>query len=757
MEKLLSSLLSFSLVLTYLILPISPTQATSEAILSETIKVVSYNLTNNNHVYPQVMGSGTIISSSGLILTNHHVVTDSYDDSYEGLAICVVTDKQEKPDCLFTASIIAKNKSLDIALLQINRRDIYGDNLPAFPYLPATYDKLPENNTKISVAGFPGIGGDTITYTEGLTSGIEEKEGLKQIKTDANISPGNSGGTATDSAGNFIGMPTYIRSNYNTLGYIVPMMEIKPWLETHLLDPIQAQEFARELLDLSLQRQYETDSNEKYVSKLFPQFELEIPKPWKAGFINNNNLVLSNTINGISLYVKLNVGIMPYDADEEAIQFVLEKIEKNQHQFTNYERVKADFHGLQGYSISFDQWESKHYIFFGGKENAMFTLSYSINIDNLEDIKKEIDALLASFKWLDLPNNTAQALQEYSQTHPDISIETFDDFLINVLYDSQLQNDIIHIENPNSFEQSFKITEEHLDQEYWDLSVSEILEKEIKYLGSNILNSYDDVIIDGLKGYAFSYTFQGDDFNQERKSTEVIVLKGKKYFKFDYDDLAENYDKNLPALIKTLNSFTYDGPENADNKGVYQIPSFSLVYEDIKNHLYEDEISALASKNLISIRTKNFYPERPITRLQAMQAIMDSKIFVEEGRNSFKTDKAIKSAKRVQAYSDQEEDIYWQMLNYAKEAGFISDSANFDPNGGVHLADALAFLCRVYELPVWEPPYGEEIGWHVPYYFKGIELGVIPADTRYYDKLTRGQFAHLLYKFVRKVGERSDL
>ncbi|MFO7630973.1 MAG: trypsin-like peptidase domain-containing protein, partial [Caldilinea sp.] len=71
---------------------------------------------------------------------------------------------------------------------------------------------------RLAVIGYPGLGGATVTYTEGVVSGFldEDSDGeFEWIKTDTQVNPGNSGGLAIDGAGNFIGVPTagYSRSD----------------------------------------------------------------------------------------------------------------------------------------------------------------------------------------------------------------------------------------------------------------------------------------------------------------------------------------------------------------------------------------------------------------------------------------------------------------------------------------------------------------------------------------------------------------
>jgi hypothetical protein len=64
----------------------------------------------------------------------------------------------------------------------------------------------------VHIFGYPAAGGDRITYTQGIISGFEDQDGDgddDSFKTDAPISPGNSGGLATNDNGDQIGIPTF--------------------------------------------------------------------------------------------------------------------------------------------------------------------------------------------------------------------------------------------------------------------------------------------------------------------------------------------------------------------------------------------------------------------------------------------------------------------------------------------------------------------------------------------------------------------
>jgi S1-C subfamily serine protease len=161
-------------------------------------------------------GSGTVISPEGLILTNAHVVLPDRYFTVDALVVAFTTREDQEPEALYFAEVIQADASLDIAVIQI-LRDL-DENLidPAdlnLPYVPlGNADHLRLGDT-VTILGYPGIGGDTITLTRGEVSGFTSEEGYGDrafIKTTATIAGGNSGGLAADTDGFLIGIPTQL-------------------------------------------------------------------------------------------------------------------------------------------------------------------------------------------------------------------------------------------------------------------------------------------------------------------------------------------------------------------------------------------------------------------------------------------------------------------------------------------------------------------------------------------------------------------
>jgi S1-C subfamily serine protease len=114
----------------------------------------------------------------------------------------------------FVATGVINIPALDLAVLKITH-DLSGQEIDAselnLSFVPmGNSDDLDLGDT-INIFGYPGIGGDTITFTSGPVSGFARDpnvEGRGWIKTSATIAGGNSGGTGVNDAGELIGVPT---------------------------------------------------------------------------------------------------------------------------------------------------------------------------------------------------------------------------------------------------------------------------------------------------------------------------------------------------------------------------------------------------------------------------------------------------------------------------------------------------------------------------------------------------------------------
>lgn len=180
------------------------------------------------------VGSGTMVSPNGLILTNQHLITpagvgDKLAELEAQLAaegkdaslevdperfMVALSDGRHLPEPRYLAWVAASDPDLDLAVLRIDS-DARGGALDAaaldLPVLPLGSSDAVNLGDPVHVFGFPAIGSGSLTYTTGIVSGFlfeEEIDGTAWINTDAVTSGGNSGGGAVNAAGELIGVPT---------------------------------------------------------------------------------------------------------------------------------------------------------------------------------------------------------------------------------------------------------------------------------------------------------------------------------------------------------------------------------------------------------------------------------------------------------------------------------------------------------------------------------------------------------------------
>lgn len=197
--------------------PGSPPTLSRADLIKATIQI--YALFDiNGKLTPRYNGSGTIISPTGLILTNAHVASPASqgepDMEPDVLAIGLIDQEEKPPIFLYIAKVKAVDGYLDLAVIQITTTldgaDVNPNSLN-LPYVPVGNSDDLHVGDHINIFGYPGIGGETITFTDGNVSGFTAEESIGDrawIKTDATIAGGNSGGLAANDSGSIIGVPT---------------------------------------------------------------------------------------------------------------------------------------------------------------------------------------------------------------------------------------------------------------------------------------------------------------------------------------------------------------------------------------------------------------------------------------------------------------------------------------------------------------------------------------------------------------------
>ncbi|MFD1326510.1 DegQ family serine endoprotease [Mycoplana ramosa] len=161
------------------------------------------------------LGSGVIVGTDGIVVTNNHVI-EGADDIKVALA-----DGREYP-----SKVLLKDDRVDLAVLKIESKD-------AFETLPLGDSDAVEVGDLVLAIGNPfGVGQ---TVTSGIVSALARNQ-VKAgdfgffIQTDAAINPGNSGGGLINMKGELIGINTAIFSRgggSNGVGFAIPANLVK--------------------------------------------------------------------------------------------------------------------------------------------------------------------------------------------------------------------------------------------------------------------------------------------------------------------------------------------------------------------------------------------------------------------------------------------------------------------------------------------------------------------------------------------------
>lgn len=181
----------------------------------------------------EAAGTGIIISSNGIILTNRHVVP-------QGTTSVSVTLSNGTE--LKDVSVIGRTNpddSLDIAFLKINNAEgqklvpaAIGDSsqMQVGDEVVAIGNALGQFQNTVTSGIISGYGRNVTATadTGGVGSSTGSTENLEDLfQTDAAINEGNSGGPLVNLNGQVIGINTAIAGNAQNIGFAIPINDVK--------------------------------------------------------------------------------------------------------------------------------------------------------------------------------------------------------------------------------------------------------------------------------------------------------------------------------------------------------------------------------------------------------------------------------------------------------------------------------------------------------------------------------------------------
>jgi len=194
--------------------------ANQDAIIKATVKLVCPVSSTRAS-----QGSGTVISSTGLILTNKHVI-----DGTTGCWVGFIDDYNDEPyfGDRQIADIYKVSDSADVAILKL--RNPSNKTITSVNISQSNNSNIQLGET-LTTYGYPAKFGTKITFTSGDFSGVDGD----YLKTTAIIEHGNSGGGAYLKNGLFIGIPTaVVKGSLNSMGYLLSVNKVNSWLNNSI-------------------------------------------------------------------------------------------------------------------------------------------------------------------------------------------------------------------------------------------------------------------------------------------------------------------------------------------------------------------------------------------------------------------------------------------------------------------------------------------------------------------------------------------
>ena len=173
-------------------------------------------------------GSGVIISSSGYVLTNNHVIENN--ENLEAI-LSYKYELDGYQEYVHSIEIIKQDKVKDLALIKINN--------PRTSLRPIKISrKVPAIGSQVHAIGHPDL--EVWTYTTGYISQIREEyewsyadkyEHIANVyQTQTPIAEGNSGGPLLNNHGNLVGINTFGASENDFHNFSVKVDEIIKFL-----------------------------------------------------------------------------------------------------------------------------------------------------------------------------------------------------------------------------------------------------------------------------------------------------------------------------------------------------------------------------------------------------------------------------------------------------------------------------------------------------------------------------------------------
>lgn len=203
---------------------IDAVEKVSPSVVSIVVKTFDFSFFSGVSETESGIGTGFIVDSNGLIVTNSHVV-----DNPEGEYSVVLKDGTN-----YDVQKIHLDQVTDLAILEITARDLpvvdFGDSdvLKAGQMAIAIGNALGRFQNTVTVGVVSGVGREIVA-----SGGFGGPQAVYEnaIQTDAALNPGNSGGPLLNSSGQVIGVSVATSIGADNVSFAIPVNILKPILD----------------------------------------------------------------------------------------------------------------------------------------------------------------------------------------------------------------------------------------------------------------------------------------------------------------------------------------------------------------------------------------------------------------------------------------------------------------------------------------------------------------------------------------------
>lgn len=309
----------------------------------------------------QVVGSGFFIDDEGHLITNYHVIAEA-----ASIVIQIPGLGKEQLD----VTIIGVCPERDIALLKLSNDAIHKvkTQLKKIDFLIIGDSDNIKRNEEIYTLGYP-LGQDSLKITQGIVSGRQDVMGESFLQTTAALNPGNSGGPSLNEAGLVIGINAAIMPQAQSVGYIIPISDVKTVIQDLFKVPLLRRPILGCEMNYATQDMLSYFNNPSpgglYVARIYENTLFH-----KAG-VREGDMLYEIGGNKLDMYGDTNV---PWSEDKVSLLTIIDRFNIGQTiplvLYRQGERIETsmlfDLLELPPIRASFPDFETVDYEIFGG-------------------------------------------------------------------------------------------------------------------------------------------------------------------------------------------------------------------------------------------------------------------------------------------------------------------------------------------------------------------------------------------------------